>query len=119
MLQTPHCLDEEIEAQGLEISWSKVHSWDIIVVIISKHKSMWLTERPNNIKMSEFGAEEGLLQGQARRWVAYALKPLTPWKLSAQLFSTNWGGGVVSHCKHPRSDPLFLRSAHGQVTTFL
>ena len=31
--------------------------------------------RPNNTKMSEFGAEKILLQGHARKWVAHAAKP--------------------------------------------
>ena len=34
------------------------------------------TVRPNNTKTLEFGAQKGLLQGHARRWVAHALKTL-------------------------------------------
>ena len=30
------------------------------------------TMRPNNTKTSEFGAEKGLLQGHARRWLPHA-----------------------------------------------
>ena len=32
----------------------------------------WRTGNPNNTAVSEFEAEKGLLQGQARRWMAHA-----------------------------------------------
>ena len=44
------------------------------------------TVRPNNTETSEFGAEKGLLQGHAKRWVARAQKVPTPRRVSAKHF---------------------------------
>ena len=44
------------------------------------------TMRPNTTKISEFGAEKGLLKGHARRQVTHALKNPILQKLSAKLF---------------------------------
>ena len=42
--------------------------------------------RPNNTKMSEFGAEKVLLKGHARKLIAHALKSLDSLRLSAKHF---------------------------------
>ena len=44
-------------------------------------------------KMSEFGAEKGLLQGCARRWVAYALKSPDLLKRFQQSIKPDMGDG--------------------------
>ena len=71
--------------------------------------------RPDITKTLEFGAEKGLLQGHARRWVSYALKtPKTPRKLSAKPFYKKGEGGAwLAVANFLVSDPLFLRSGHG------
>ena len=69
--------------------------------------------RPNSTKTLEFGAQKGLLQGPARRWVAHALKTPTPRELSAKPFYRKGEGGTwLVVADFLVSDPLFLRSGH-------
>ena len=74
------------------------------------------TARANNTQTLELGTEKGLLQGHARRWVAHALQ--TPMLLKAfikALLKALVEGGRCLAVTNFLSEPLFLRSGHGQM----
>ena len=74
----------------------------------------WYTVRPNNTTILEFGAEKGPCKEMGGSCLKNSKGPeifhQSPFK------SQRWGRGVVSRANLLVSDPLFLRSGHGQVT---
>ena len=46
--------------------------------LLNARSGAQLTVQANSALASDFGTEKGLLQGYARRWVAYALKSPAP-----------------------------------------
>ena len=80
---------------------------------VTERQSVCLTHS-DNTKASEFGAEQGLLQG---RWVAHALKGLQLLESFQQspFMGKVRGGAWVVVADFLVSDPLFLRLGHGQV----
>ena len=54
--------------------------------------------RSNNTKMLELGAEKGLLQSHAQKWVAYALKKIlsSPKLLAKAFYRKGEEGGIIS-----------------------
>ena len=67
--------------------------------IVTQCKFMWSTHSESQqTEMFEFGAEKGLLQGHARRWVVCDPKPPEPLKGICQsiFFKARWGRGIVS-----------------------
>ena len=70
----------------------------------------------NNIKALELETEKGILQGHARRWMAHALR--SPKLLKAfikALLKALVEGGTWLVVTNFSSEPLFLRSGHGQM----
>ena len=86
------------------------------VVNVTEGKSVCRSVRPNTTRILQFGAEKGLLQGHARRWVACALKTENyPKSFQQSPFIGKVREGMVSCCKL-----LDVRSfVLGQVLIFL